>query len=480
MAFINTSPRSKKFIKDFGIYTVGAIGTRIITFLMVSLYTYFIDDPADYGYYDLCLSVCMLLLPLSTLQLREGAFRFLLNNDDPQLKQSVVTSIGKMLAWNLAILLFACLVLSLTTDIQLFWYSVLLLLSMTIHEVMAQMCRGLGSNKVYVVSSLINATGIGLFSVVFVAWLDMGITGVFLANILSRVITVLFIEFKMHVSRYVNGALLRQQTTREILRYCLPMIPIALCWSFTVNSGRFFIKYFIDLEANGIYAVSIRFTMVLQTISIIFYQTWQETSIAQFHSKDRDHLFTKIFYDFFYVLVFLLIGFVFLVKLNFSWLVDDNYRDSLQYIYPLSVAAILNALSAAYFELGYQCSKETKRALPGIVLIFVVNIALGLVLTPAYGIWGIVLTSLLSYLILDIYRFFDTRRYFKIGFSWSLLMPLAMLVLSAVPFYYSTSAWQDLAYMALAVTILLLFIPEDFKNKIRDALHALTKRNAEA
>ena len=38
MAFINTSPRSKKFIKDFGIYTVGAIGTRIITFLMVSLY----------------------------------------------------------------------------------------------------------------------------------------------------------------------------------------------------------------------------------------------------------------------------------------------------------------------------------------------------------------------------------------------------------------------------------------------------------
>ena len=70
--------RSKKFVKDFGIYAIGNLGSKLITFLMVPLYTYFVEKPSDYGYFDLCLQVCMLLVPVVTLQLRDGSFRFLL------------------------------------------------------------------------------------------------------------------------------------------------------------------------------------------------------------------------------------------------------------------------------------------------------------------------------------------------------------------------------------------------------------------
>ena len=47
------SSRSSKFIKDIGIYAIGNIGSKLITFLMVPMYTHYINT-SDFGYYDVC------------------------------------------------------------------------------------------------------------------------------------------------------------------------------------------------------------------------------------------------------------------------------------------------------------------------------------------------------------------------------------------------------------------------------------------
>jgi O-antigen/teichoic acid export membrane protein len=245
-----------------------------------------------------------------------------------------------------------------------------------------------------------------------------------------------------------------------------------------VSSGRYFIKYFLGLEANGIYAVSIRFTMVLQTLSIVFYQTWQETSIIQYDSKDRDTFFSKVFYDFFYLMCLLLVAFVFLLKINYSWLVNDTYSDSIKYIYPLSIAAVLNAMSSSYFELGYQCSKDTKRAIPGIILVFFVNLLLGIYMTPRYGIWGVAFASVISYLILDIYRFFDTRRYFRINYSSSFIFPTIILLVSFIPFYHTTHLWQDLVYLVIVLSTMLYFAPQDIKKIVGTIFNKLSRQKS--
>lgn len=473
------SERRQKFLKDFGIYTIGIIGMRMITFLMVPLYTYFIDKPSDYGYYDLCLSICMLLIPASTLQLREGAFRFLINNDDYNHQSIIISSIAKILIYNLVALfsLFTVIVVIQEYDIRYLWFCVALLLTMTIHEIMAQISRGLGDNKVYVASNLINGTFIGIFSIVFVAVAGWGIAGIFLSNIISRVLAIGFIEYKLKIAKRIKFSVYSQETVRDILRYCLPLIPIALCWSFTVSSGRFFIKYYLSLEANGIYAVSMRFTMILQTLSLIFYQTWQETAISQFNSKDRDVFFSKVFYNFFYLMALLLLAFSFFLKINYSWLVRDIYSESIKYVYPLCIAAMLNALSSAYFELGYQCSKETSRAIPGIIMILIVNFISSVILTPKYGIFGVAYASIFSYLCLVIYRFIDTRRYFHINHNSIIYLPLLLILISYLPFYLITSIWLDLLYITIVLLIMLYFAPKDIKKIVGTVLQKLSRQN---
>ena len=41
--------RSSKMMKDMGIYAIGNLGSKIITFLMVPLYTYYVENTADFG-----------------------------------------------------------------------------------------------------------------------------------------------------------------------------------------------------------------------------------------------------------------------------------------------------------------------------------------------------------------------------------------------------------------------------------------------
>ena len=118
-----TQSRSSKFLKDIGIYAIGNLGSKIITFLMLPLYTHYVA-PADYGYYNICLTVVLLLLPFTTLQLRDGAFRFLLDTESDEKRKTIVTGTYKTLISNLLFWIGAAIIISLVSNIAYFWYTV--------------------------------------------------------------------------------------------------------------------------------------------------------------------------------------------------------------------------------------------------------------------------------------------------------------------------------------------------------------------
>jgi len=177
------------------------------------------------------------------------------------------------------------------------------------------------------------------------------------------------------------------------------------------------------------------------------------------------------------LMALLLLAFSFFLKINYSWLVRDIYSESIKYVYPLCIAAMLNALSSAYFELGYQCSKETSRAIPGIIMILIVNFISSVILTPKYGIFGVAYASIFSYLCLVIYRFIDTRRYFHINHNSIIYLPLLLILISYLPFYLITSIWLDLLYITIVLLIMLYFAPKDIKKIVGTVLQKLSRQN---
>ena len=75
----------------------------------------------------------------------------------------------------------------------------------------------------------------------------------------------------------------------------------------------------------------------------------------------------------------------------------------------MAISALLFAVSA-FFDMGYQCAKDTARTLPAITLSAVINVVSNYVLVQIWGVWGVIATSIITYTVLVIYRWFDMRR----------------------------------------------------------------------
>ena len=459
-----TANRGSKFLKDIGIYAIGNIGSKLITFMMVPMYTYFVHDTSDFGYYDVCLQICLLLIPFFTLQLRDGAFRFLLDCDDSLQRKRIVSFVARTLVTSLSLSVIAALVISLFTTVNYLGYIVGLLIAMSLQEVYSQVFRGLGNNRAFVSVGILSALGIGLFSIIFVAGMGWGIRGIFVANIIARILALIIVESRVRlISRHTRWHINTRKVARDIIRYTLPLMPGSLCWWLTGSSDRLFISHFLGLDVNGVYAVAIRFTGIIYTLAIIFYQAWQETAILQYHSPDRNRFFSKMLNSYIFLLSLIFIGYIFALKVNYSWLVAQEYRESLNFIYPLGLSAVVFAV-AAFFDMGYQCALDTKRTLPAIVLAAIVNVTLNFLLIRPLGVYGVIVTQLITYLVLVTYRWFDMKRYFVLKMEARTAIPVAVMLLSALPFYYSHSIVIDILFSVAAI----LFLAWLYRNELRD------------
>lgn len=469
-----TGSRSSKFVKDIGIYAIGNIGSKIITFLMVPMYTHYVDK-SDFGYYDLCFTWCLLLMPFVTLQLRDGAFRFLLDCDNDTRRKRIVTFVSRTL---ISTTILSCLItaaLALFTNIQYLGYALGMLLAMSFQEVYSQVFRGLRNNRAFVTVGILSALGIGLFSIFFVVGLGWGIKGIFLANILARVLALIIVEARVRlITRNTRWSISSREVAHDILRYTLPLLPGSLCWWLTGSSDRLFITHFLGLDVNGVYAVATRFTGIIYTLAVIYYQAWQETAILQYNSPDRDRFFSRMFSSYITLLGLILVGYVFLLKVNYGWMVAEQYHESLNFIYPLGLSAVIFA-AAAFFDMGYQCAKDTKRTLPAIVLSAAINVVLNFLIIKPLGVYGVIVTQLVTYLVLFIYRWHDMRRYFVLKIGKLTAVPVAVMLVSALPFYHTQGIWLNMLYMILALACIIASCDKDVRELI---LSKFTKSSA--
>ena len=70
-----------------------------------------------------------------------------------------------------------------------------------------------------------------------------------------------------------------------MLTYCVPLIPTAVFWWIMGVSDRYLVKWFVESDANGIYAVAYKIPTILTILATVFMDAWQLSAIAE--SGDR-------------------------------------------------------------------------------------------------------------------------------------------------------------------------------------------------
>ena len=467
--------RSSSLIKSAGIYAIGVFGSRLMMFLLVPLYSFFIA-PAQYGYFDLCFMTVMLLFPLLSLQLKEGAFRFLIEADEEERRRQVITFTARTLLMSAAILAVGSLLLAWIHPVDYLWLTAAFAITFALYEVWIQIVRGLGHNAIYAEAGILSSALICVVSMVLVAGLHMDITGIFIGNIVGRLLALGYIEVRCGVlRRYLRPRMADLRPLgRDMLRYSVPLIFVSLIHWTLSSSNRFFIEHDLGLEENGLYAIAQKFAAIFEAVTFIGYQTWQEMALRHYDDADRNAFFSKIFNAYIIALAALVALISFGVKVCYGWIVGSEYQSSIYYLFPLVMSSMWVTLSL-FYDVAYQCAKQTHRAIWGLVMAAALSLVGNYVLIRAWGIYGALLTVNLSYLSLVVYRIIDTRRYFIITLEPRTWLAVGLMLASGMVFYLGLGVWAEIAWSVFAAVGFLLLVPTYVRSFVIDKIHAVLR-----
>lgn len=450
--------RGKEFLNTFSIYAIGTVGAKLIAFALIPLYTFFLAKE-EMGYFDFSITLIMLIIPFITFDLRDGTFRYLIDKNSPISKEDVISFTLRTLTRNSVIIVILS-VIGYCYLSHLHFYPVLVatLIAYSFYEVMIQVVRGLGHTKFFVIIGIINTILILVLSVVFLVVCKWGVLAIFMANLLSRVISLCIIEYKLRLIPlfFRHRKEYKKEAGKELLRYTLPLLPNVLAWWTIESSSKVFIESNLGLESNGIFAVAIKFSNILQIAATIFYQTWQETAIKEIYSKDHNNFFSRIFNNYFLLLTSTVVLATLGLRTAYPYIVAPTFQESYIYVFPLFVAVLFHAMGS-FLDLAYQCSRKTYRGLPSIISTAILAIALYYFTTPQWGLYGISISMIAAYLYLMIYRLFDTRFCFKIAPNKLFFLSLLILLVGAYLCYANIPIYVIAVIFTIGVVALFAY-----------------------
>ena len=143
-----------QLLKNTAIIALGKLGTQIVSFLLLSLYTSKLTT-SEYGTYEFLVTLSTFLLPIITLLIEESMFRFLIDAEDKKDKEKIITATIFYMIFGTVIF---TIIASIFTVITHYNYGVLFIFFVISNILIALsncLSRGLGQIKVYSISNFI-------------------------------------------------------------------------------------------------------------------------------------------------------------------------------------------------------------------------------------------------------------------------------------------------------------------------------------
>jgi O-antigen/teichoic acid export membrane protein len=447
--------KERTLVKNTIIYAVGNFGSKILSFILLPFYTYYLSTN-DYGYFDLITTTVMLLTPIITFEIYDGLYRYLLDSKSSDESSNVISNsffitIRNLLIFNIIYFVFV--------QFKMFRYEYLILLQIDLSilsGLWSQTARGLRKNVEYSVSGILATIIILTSNILFISVMNLRVGSLIISNILSFIVIIIYLELKLKIHKYLKLKLSNKIIKKQLIVFSLPLIPNLISWWFMNVSDRYFLAFYKGIEANGIYAIANKFPSLLIMLNSIFCLAWQESAITEYNSKDRNEFYTKMFnvlMSIEFTSVIILLAFT---KFIMEFMVNSKFSSAWIYVPFLYVGTIFNLFSS-FYGTGYLSSKHTIGAFYTSVIGGVINIIINITLIPIIGIQGASVSTMIAFLVMWLVRLFQTRKYFKIVIDLKKLILLSSFSVLFIIFYYINSNILEIIMMILSIIIFVIF-----------------------
>ncbi|WP_186667710.1 lipopolysaccharide biosynthesis protein [Sporosarcina sp. BP05] len=443
----------KKLFNNTLVFAMGSLGSKLISFLLVPLYTYYLTK-SEFGMVDLIITTTSLLVPIFTLSIFEAVLRFAM--DENYDKQTIlVNSLFVTLLGFISLLFIYPILMNVFPFENYLNFLYILLFTQSINASLSQYIRASGYVKLFAINGIFNAFILLITSIVFLIVFDMGIIGYVVSPIIANTLSSIFLIVNGKIQQDFNFKKINLRLMTEMMRYSIPLIPNSLMWWIMVFSDRYIITYFLGLSANGLYAVANKIPSILSIINSIFFQAWQMSAIEEKDSEDKSEFFSNVFNLFSVVLLISSSLILLHLKIIIDILVSDIYFDVWKYVPFLLLGVIFSSFSA-FLGTNYIATKKTSGVLKTTILGAIINISINIILIPLIGINGATIGTMISFFIVWIIRIKDTKEFVNIRLNTGKLLLTFMILLIQIMLMYMNLSIEYL--IQLGLLILIIFI----------------------
>lgn len=422
--------RGKTLVTNTLILGIGQVFPQLAGLITLPIYTGMLTT-AEYGRYDLVNVSVYILTVVVILQIHQAIFRFLIDARHTD-KETIYISNGYYFALVPSILVsvvFGCFFyrLSLFTRFLLGFYLFLNLQN----SVIGQISRGLGKNNYYVLGAAVNSTINVILVVLLVLKKRLGFNGLFI----SLDIALLCSCFIQHIGckqyKKISLSSVRLSVIKEMLNYSWPMVPNTLSIWIINTCDKFIIRLFLGIEYNGVFAIAQKIPNLLTVAYGTFNMAWQESASLSSSSSDADTYYSNVFNVVFNFLAGVVLLLIAATPVIFSILINDSYAEAYNQIPILYVAVFLSCISSFLGSI-YIAKKSTTAVGVSSIIGAVINSVVNISLVRLIGLYAASLSTVVSYIILVVYRMIDVKRkgYATIKYNYPKMISCMVLVIA--------------------------------------------------
>lgn len=447
--------QENRYLKNTIILFIGKFSTQMSSVLLLPLFTHFLST-ADYGFIDLIQTYINLFVPVLLLCFDSAIFRFLIDKRDDRLEINYIISNAFifLIFQNLLIILIAIILYSII-KINYFGLTILNILTLMLSNLLLQVCRGLGKNKDYSISTILIAISNLLINLILIIKFKLGAQSILWASIIGNLISSLYILFGCKIYKNINTKYKNKRIIKEMLKYSLPMIPNTLSWWIINVSDHTIISLFISTAANAIYTVSCKFSNIINSIFSIFIMSWQETASIHINDNDKDDFFSKNIEEtliFFTTLIAMIIA---ILPLAFNIIIGSDYEEAYIYIPILLITSVFSIFTSLIGGV-YVAKKLTKEVAKTSILSSVLNLTINLILINVCGIYAACISTFISYFIMTVYRLIDVNRFIKLRFNNTKIILLCIFICFLIMIYYIKNLILTIMSIIIALIVFLI------------------------
>lgn len=422
-----------RLIKNTGLIAIGNFGAKMVSFLLLPLYTSILTTE-EYGTYDFIVAISAFLAPIATMSMQEAMFRFIIDsgNKGEEFKKIITNALSIAVA-GISVLGVVLLVIGAVLGLENCQYIWLYISAGALYSFSNNILRGLGEIKKYaIVSSAKNIIQL-MINVLVVAVFRWGMTGLLFSMCVSEIIAFIVVAIEVRIWREINLKYISSSTIKPMLKYSLPLIPNALCAQIINMSDRLVISGFMGASANGIYSVSYKFPNMIETVYHYFYTAWSESASRVFaRGKEKAEEYYQSLHKtisdmMFSVIILMIAG----MPIMFRIFVRGDYIKGFDYIWILLLAMYFDCLAKFYSGL-FTALKKTDVMAVSTLIAAIVNLVVNIALIKFIGLYAAAGSTLLADMVLVFIRKIKLKEYIELKSDYRAIVIKVVIAVAVI------------------------------------------------